>query len=108
MELVDSTTTRNTPVARTMAAVPRQNVGPRRRPERITSGAGPMRRFENGTVIWRVQCGDFIDRDRCLTVFVEAGKVVVNAPPGETGRLTADQTKQLRAALNEASRFAQR
>lgn len=108
MELVRPAATRNTPVPRAMAAVPRQAARGRRHKERTTDGVGVMRRFENGTVIWRVRCGDFIDRDRCLTVFVEAGKVVVNAPPGETGRLTADQTRQLRAALNEATRFAQR
>lgn len=67
-----------------------------------------IRRYENGTVIWRVRCGDFIDRDRCVTVFVDQGKIVVNAPPGEVGRLTAEQVVDLKMALHEATRFATR
>lgn len=52
--------------------------------------------------VWRVQCGDVINRDRCLTVLVEEGDVVLVGPPGETARLSAGQLGELRAALNEA------
>ncbi|MQA11417.1 MAG: hypothetical protein GEU98_23270 [Pseudonocardiaceae bacterium] len=52
--------------------------------------------------MWRVQCGDVINRDRCLTVLVEEGNVVLVGPPGETARLSAGQLGELRHALNEA------
>ncbi|WP_132877133.1 hypothetical protein [Tamaricihabitans halophyticus] len=52
--------------------------------------------------VWRVQCGDVINRDRCLTVLVEDGNVVLVGPPGETARLSAGQLGELRHALNEA------
>lgn len=52
--------------------------------------------------VWRVRCGDVINRDRCLTVLVEEGDVVLVGPPGETARLSAGQLGELRAALNEA------
>ncbi|EHR48534.1 hypothetical protein SacmaDRAFT_0224 [Saccharomonospora marina XMU15] len=71
---------------------------------RGTSG----RRYEGGQVVWRVQCGDLISRERCVTVFVDEGEVVLVGPPGETARLTAGQLGQLRAALNEAAKLAER
>lgn len=66
------------------------------------------RRHEGGQVVWRVRCGDLISRERCVTVFVDEGEVVLVGPPGETARLTAGQLGQLRAALNEAAKLAER
>ncbi|EHY89720.1 hypothetical protein SacazDRAFT_02832 [Saccharomonospora azurea NA-128] len=59
-------------------------------------------------MVWRVQCGDLISRDRCLTVYVDDDEVVLVGPPGETARLSAGQLGQLRAALNEAAELAGR
>ncbi|GAA1030091.1 MULTISPECIES: hypothetical protein [Amycolatopsis] len=67
-----------------------------------------VRHFEGGQVVWRVQCGDLISRERAVTVFVEDDEVVVVSPPGETARLTSGQLGQLRAALNEAATMAER
>nr|WP_307849494.1 hypothetical protein [Qaidamihabitans albus] len=67
-----------------------------------------VRRYEGGQPVWRVQCGDMISRERCVTVFVDEGEVVLVGPPGETARLTGGQLGQLRAALNEAARLAER
>lgn len=67
-----------------------------------------VRRYEGGQLIWRVQCGDLISRERAVTVFVEDNQVVLVSPPGETARLTAGQLGQLRAALNEAAKMAER
>ncbi|GAA3535631.1 hypothetical protein GCM10022222_19090 [Amycolatopsis ultiminotia] len=70
-----------------------------------TSG---VRHYEGGQLVWRVQCGDLISRERAVTVFVEDDEVVVVSPPGETARLTSGQLGQLRAALNEAAKLAER
>ncbi|MFC4005168.1 hypothetical protein ACFS2C_26820 [Prauserella oleivorans] len=70
--------------------------------------AADVRRYEGGQVVWRVQCGDLISRERCVTVFVDNGEVVLVGPPGETARLTATQLGQLRAALGEAAKLAER
>lgn len=67
-----------------------------------------VRRYEGGQLIWRVQCGDLISRERAVTVFVEDNQVVLVSPPGETARLTSGQLGQLRAALNEAAKMAER
>lgn len=79
------------------------------------SVARPASRRESGTgrhegkrTVWRVQCGDLIDRERCLTVFVDDNEVVLVGPPGETARLTGGQLGQLRVALNEAAKLAER
>ncbi|WP_420852696.1 hypothetical protein [Saccharomonospora piscinae] len=66
------------------------------------------RRHEGARVVWRVQCGDLISRDRCVAVYVDDGEVVLVGPPGEAARLSADQLWQLRAALNEAAELAER
>ncbi|PPK68137.1 hypothetical protein V5P93_000041 [Actinokineospora auranticolor] len=58
--------------------------------------------------VWRIACGDVINRDRCLTVLVEKNKVVLVGPPGETAVLTAGQLVQLRNALQEAAEQAER
>ncbi|MGH3515942.1 MAG: hypothetical protein ACRDQ7_00680 [Haloechinothrix sp.] len=67
-----------------------------------------VRQEVSGHTVWRIQCGDMINRDRCVTVFVDAGEVVVMSPPGETARLSTGQVSQLRAALNEAAKLAER
>ncbi|MFF0144525.1 hypothetical protein ATK36_3299 [Amycolatopsis sulphurea] len=67
-----------------------------------------VRHYEGGQLVWRVQCGDLISRERAVMVFVEDGEVVVVSPPGETARLTSGQLGQLRAALNEAAKLAER
>ncbi|MFD4196480.1 MULTISPECIES: hypothetical protein [Amycolatopsis] len=70
--------------------------------------AAQLRRYEGGQLVWRVQCGDMINRDRCVTVLVQDNQVVLVGPPGETARLTAGQLGQLQAALNEAAKLAER
>ncbi|MFI9008686.1 hypothetical protein ACIGNX_15805 [Actinosynnema sp. NPDC053489] len=57
---------------------------------------------------WRIRCSDVVDRERCLTVVVDRGRVVLVGPPGETAVLSADQLGQLRAALREAAEQAER
>ncbi len=66
------------------------------------------RRPEDGSAVWRVQCGDLIGRERCVTVYVDNDDVVLVGPPGETARLTGTQLGQLRAALGEAAKLAER
>lgn len=70
--------------------------------------AAGVRRYESGQLVWRVQCGDMINRERCVTVLVQDNQVVLVGPPGETARLTAGQLGQLRAALNEAAKLTER
>ena len=70
--------------------------------------AAQVRRYEGGQLVWRVQCGDMINRERCVTVLVQDDQVVLVGPPGETARLTAGQLGQLRAALNEAAKLTER
>jgi hypothetical protein len=61
-----------------------------------------------GRRVWRINCGDVINRDRCLTVLAERDRVVLVGPPGETAVLTAGQLSQLRVALREAAEQAER
>ena len=61
-----------------------------------------------GRRVWRINCGDVVNRERCLTVLVERNRVVLVGPPGETAVLTAGQLGQLRAALREAAEQAER
>lgn len=80
---------------------------------RVRRSPGSPRRtlpadHEGGHLVWRVQCGDMISRERCVTVFVDDDEVVLVGPPGETARLTAGQLGQLRTALNEAAKLAER
>lgn len=70
--------------------------------------AAQVRRYESGQPVWRVQCGDMINRERCVTVLVQDDQVVLVGPPGETARLSAGQLGQLRAALNEAAKLTER
>lgn len=66
------------------------------------------RREENGQVVWRVQCGDLIGRERCMTVYVDDDEVVLVGPPGEAARLTRTQLGRLTAALGDAAGLAER
>lgn len=52
---------------------------------------------------WRIRCHDVVSRDRCLTVLVDKGRVLLVGPPGETAVLTTEQLSQLRNALKEAA-----
>ncbi|GAB3490843.1 hypothetical protein [Amycolatopsis cihanbeyliensis] len=75
---------------------------------RATANGTNARKHEGGQPVWRVQCGDLISRERCVTVFVDEDEVVLVGPPGETARLTAGQLGELRTALNEAAKLAER
>jgi hypothetical protein len=61
-----------------------------------------------GRQVWRINCGDIVNRERCLTVLVERNRVVLVGPPGETAVLTTGQLGQLRVALREAAEQAER
>jgi hypothetical protein len=61
-----------------------------------------------GRKVWRINCGDVVNRERCLTVLVERNRVVLVGPPGETAVLNAGQLGQLRTALREAAEQAER
>jgi hypothetical protein len=61
-----------------------------------------------GRQVWRISCGDIVNRERCLTVLVERNRVVLVGPPGETAVLTTGQLGQLRVALREAAEQAER
>ncbi|ONI84343.1 hypothetical protein ALI144C_14305 [Actinosynnema sp. ALI-1.44] len=52
---------------------------------------------------WDVQCHDPFGRDRALTVIVDHGKVVLVPPPGSSAVLSAQQTRRLRQALDQAA-----
>lgn len=69
---------------------------------------GELQGSVDGRRVWRVSCGDVINRERCLTVLVEHNQVVLVGPPGETAVLSAGQLGQLRAALREAAEQAER
>lgn len=103
-----------------LAASPVRAAAPRQLPRRPihpvpapTNGARPvsadvLREVENGQVVWRIRCGDMINRDRCVTVYADQGQVVVTGPPGETARMTPSQIGQLKAVLTEAAKLAER
>ncbi|RLK60165.1 hypothetical protein [Actinokineospora cianjurensis] len=69
---------------------------------------GELHGFVGERRVWRIACGDVINRDRCLTVLVEKNKVVLVGPPGETAVLSSGQLGQLRDALREAAEQAER
>lgn len=82
-------------------------------PPRLTAEDRAARRGElQGSVlgrqVWRINCGDVVNRERCLTVLVERNRVVLVGPPGETAVLTSGQLGQLRTALREAAEQAER
>lgn len=51
---------------------------------------------------WSVTCRDLAGRKRDLTVFVNSGRIVVVAPPGEAAVLEPLDVGRLRAVLREA------
>lgn len=109
MELVDSIAAGRvgavaSPERRVMPRAPHP-VSPRTDARPAMDG---VRHDESGTTVWRIRCGDMIQRERCVTVFVDAGEVVIVAPAGETARLSGGQLNQLRMALHEASKLAGR
>lgn len=109
MAFVDSLAADASAVANTSRPVPR----PGQRPTLAVAPASPpkdvgARRTESKRPVWRIQCGDLISRERCVTVFVDDNEVVLVGPPGETARLTGGQLGQLRTALNEAAKLAER
>lgn len=65
-------------------------------------------RHEGGYPVWRVACGDMINRERSIAVYVDGGEVVVVGPPGESARLSGSQLNELKTALNEAAKLAER
>jgi hypothetical protein len=77
-------------------------------PGRRVGGPRPLIGSDGGRRVWRISCGDVVNRDRCLTVLVERNRVVLVGPPGETAVLTTGQLGQLRAALREAAEQAER
>ena len=83
---------------------------PRRDARHEDSGAdrGELHGSALGRQVWRINCGDVVNRERCLTVLVERNRVVLVGPPGETAVLTAGQLGQLRTALREAAEQAER
>lgn len=81
-------------------------------PDRRTDVLRDLRADLHGVVgsrrVWRIGCGDVMNRDRALTVIVDKNQVVLVGPPGETAVLTAGQLGQLRTALREAAEQAER
>lgn len=109
MELLDSIARRRIgAVANPARPAPRRPVHPGTHRDAPSADPEGTRQVENGQTVWRIRCGDMIHRDRCVTVFVDNGEVVVVGPPGETARLTDGQVGQLRTALNEAAKLAER
>ncbi|MGC7093147.1 hypothetical protein ACPZ19_00635 [Amycolatopsis lurida] len=103
MEFLDSI-----PTGRTATVSPVRASVPRAVPQAVDPRSAHLRRHEGGQTVWRVQCGDLINRERCVTVFVDDSQVVLVGPPGETARMTGSQLGQLRTALNEAAKLAER
>jgi hypothetical protein len=99
VELVRTALTAGAPAP---AAPPCEGGSPRDRAADLTRGSFGERR------VWRITCGDVVNRDRCLTVLVDRDQVVLVGPPGETAVLTAGQLGQLRIALREAAEQAER
>ncbi|QUQ69960.1 hypothetical protein JJ691_77280 [Kutzneria sp. CA-103260] len=64
--------------------------------------------WSDGRRAWQIHCRDVVNRERCLTVVVDKGRVVLMGPPGETAVLSAGQLGQLRTVLREAADQAER
>lgn len=62
----------------------------------------------DGRRAWQIHCRDVVNRERCLTVVVDKGRVVLMGPPGETAVLSAGELGQLRTVLREAADQAER
>lgn len=110
MELVDSIATGYAgPVGGQGGSAPTGTIPPAGVPDGLVhDGDGMLRSNEGDHTVWRVQCGDLINRGRCVTVYVDEGEVVVACPPGETARMSAEQVSRLQVALSEATRLAER
>ena len=70
---------------------------------RHAGSAGPSGHGAPEADEWRIRCHDVVSRERCLTVLVDKGRVLLVGPPGETAVLTTEQLDQLRNALEEAA-----
>ena len=70
--------------------------------------SGQAASSSDGRRAWQVHCRDVVNRERCLTVVVDKGRVVLMGPPGETAVLSAGQLGQLRTVLREAADQAER
>jgi hypothetical protein len=57
---------------------------------------------------WLVSCRDSAGRRRDIVVFIDRGRVVLVAPPGETAVLAPLEVGKLRAALRDAVLEAER
>jgi hypothetical protein len=99
VELVKTAATTPSATPRTLPGLPADDVADHR---------GDLHGSALGRKVWRINCGDVVNRERCLTVLVERNRVVLVGPPGETAVLTAGQLSQLRAALREAAEQAER
>ncbi|OZM72550.1 hypothetical protein CFN78_12935 [Amycolatopsis antarctica] len=114
MALVDSLAAEADITANSARSSRGEDRGPAQRPALSVAPAASspkdsgVRRNEGKHTVWRIQCGDLISRERCVTVFVDNDEVVLVGPPGETARMTGGQLGQLRAALNEAAKLAER
>ncbi|TCO65763.1 hypothetical protein [Actinocrispum wychmicini] len=51
---------------------------------------------------WDFGCHDLFGRDRALTVLVDHGRVLLVPPAGASAVLSAQQTRSLRQALDQA------
>jgi len=92
-----STTSTTAPLASVSPATPDTSTAP------TTSEAA-----DDDYPVWRIPCGDMINRERAITVFVDHNEVVVVGPPGESARLLGSQLNELRTALDEAAELAER
>jgi hypothetical protein len=108
VELVDSITAGRAGIATSHMRPTGTSVARSAIPAAVDPRTAAVRKYEGGQLVWRVQCSDLIARERAVTVFVEENQVVLVSPPGETARLTTGQLAQLRAALNEAAKMAER
>jgi hypothetical protein len=52
---------------------------------------------------WDLGCRDPWGRDRALTVLTEADRVLIVSPPGASAVLSAQQTRDLGQALDQAA-----
>lgn len=114
MQLVDSSTTDRPGVVNeaisgaALQAVPAESHSAQRAPGTPAPHPTQPDRHEGGHPVWRIACGDMINRDRSITVFVDDGEVVVVGPPGESARLAGAQINELKTALGEAAELAGR
>lgn len=117
MQLVDSNTTGRAGVVneamsgaarQTVPTVPTESHTAQRAQGAPASHYTQPSRHEGGHPVWRIACGDMINRERSIAVFVDDGEVVVVGPPGESARLAGAQINELKTALGEAAKLAGR